>query len=105
MNYTTSSRILQHARDSKDSLMEERDNRARTRAARLVKKATGVKYTEALRYVERLHEDEQEAHYHFLSRYGDPYQVDGETIYRLRCATCGGNTFAFATKTSTVVED
>ena len=80
------------------------ENRARTRAARLVQTATGVKYTEALRYVERLHEDEPEAHYHFLSRYGDPYQVEGEIIYRLRCATCGGNTFAFATKTRPVVE-
>lgn len=83
----------------------EQENRARTRAARLVQKATGVKYTEALRYVEKLHEDEPGEHYHFLARYGDPHHVEGETIYRLRCATCGGNTFAFATKASPVVED
>ena len=85
--------------------MTIQQNRSRTRAARLVQKATGVKYTEALRYVDNLHKDEPEAHYHFLSRYGDPCIVEDETIFRLRCATCGGNTFAFATKTRSVVED
>lgn len=84
--------------------MTAQQDRARTRAARLVQKATGVKYTEAFRYVDNLHKDEPEAHYHFLSRYGDPFIVDDEIIFRLRCATCGGNTFAFATKTRSVIE-
>ena len=85
--------------------MTDHEERDRKRSARLVQKATGVKYTKALRYVEKLHEDEPEAHYHFLARYGEPYIVDNEKIFRLRCATCGGNTFAFAVKTYLVVED
>ncbi len=85
--------------------MEQQNDRDRKRAARLVQKTTGVKYMEALQYVERLHEDEPEAHYHFLSRYGEPFIVENEKIFRLRCATCGGNTFAFATKAGPVVED
>ena len=84
---------------------EEYENKQKKRAARLLQKATGEKYTKCLRYIENLHKDEPKTHYHLFSRYGQPHILEGETIYRLRCATCGGNTFAFAVKTTTIVED
>lgn len=78
------------------------------RASRLLQKATNVKYTACRRYIEEVFKDEKTVavrHYHIFTLYGEPYIADGEKIFRLRCVTCGGNTFAFAVKTSHVVED
>lgn len=79
------------------------------RSARLLQKDTNVKYTVCRRYVENVHKDENGdadfRHYHMFMLYGEPFIVDNETIFRLRCPLCGGNTFAFAVKTSPVVED
>lgn len=62
------------------------------RSARQLQKITGAKYTKALRYIE---ETAEPSHIHHFSGYGPSYEADGETIYRLRCVFCGGNTFAF----------
>lgn len=80
------------------------------RASRLLQKATGVKYTVCRRYIEEVFNYEKvisAKHYHVFSLYqrGQSYVVDDEIIFRLRCVTCGGTDFAFAVKTSNIVED
>ena len=79
------------------------------RAARLLQRATHAKYTVCRKYVEDVHKDENGdadyVHYHIFSVYDKPFEVDEEIIFRLRCVSCGGNTFAFAVKTYLVVED
>ena len=62
--------------------------------ARKLQKATGAKYTAALRYIQDQHNLGQ--HRHRFAVYGEPFTDEDRIYFHLRCAVCGGNTFVFS---------